>query len=355
MHPQSFDHLLERPDGAPEGAELADQRLGGATPDRFTRELLDALPTAIYTTDAAGRLTYYNEAAATLAGRRPRLGRDRWCVIHRLYTPDGRFLPHEQCPMAEALRRGEAVRGVEAVAERPDGTRVPFMPYPTVLHDEAGNVVGAVNTLVEIGERKEAQARRKTLIDEVNHRVKNTLATVQALAQHTLRGAGVPDDVREAFEARLLALSGVHNQLARESWRYADMGLTVCEILTPYAGEGQLGLRGPMLKLQPRIALALAMVLHELAANAASHGALGARQGRVDLRWSVDTAQEKEMLTIEWRESSGPPVRPPLRGGFGLRVLERSVREELDGTIHLDFRPEGLICRITVPLSLAGS
>ena len=126
------------------------------------RELLDALPAAIYTTDAAGRITYYNAAAVHLAGRRPEIG-DEWCVTWRLYWPDGTPLPHDECPMAVALKTGRPVRGVEAIAERPDGTLVPFMPYPTPLHDASGTVVGAVNMLVDLTERSHAEQVRQLL------------------------------------------------------------------------------------------------------------------------------------------------------------------------------------------------
>ena len=127
------------------------------------RELLDALPAAIYTTDAAGRITYYNAAAVQMAGRTPEIGSDQWCVTWRLYWPDGTPLPHDECPMAVALKTGRPVRGVEAIAERPDGTRVPFKPYPTPLHDAAGNVVGAVNMLVDLTERSQAEQVRQLL------------------------------------------------------------------------------------------------------------------------------------------------------------------------------------------------
>ena len=127
------------------------------------RELLDALPAAIYTTDAAGRITYYNAAAVQLAGRRPKIGSDEWCVTWRLYRPDGTPLPHDECPMAVALKTGCPVRGVEAIAERPDGTLVPFMPYPTPLHDASGNVVGAVNMLVDLTERSHTDHARQLL------------------------------------------------------------------------------------------------------------------------------------------------------------------------------------------------
>ena len=138
-------------------------------PELPCRELLDALPAAIYTTDAAGRITYYNAAAVQLAGRRPEIGSDEWCVTWRLYRPDGSLLPHDECPMAVALKTGRPVRGMEAVAERPDGTLVPFMPYPTPLHDASGNVIGAVNMLVDLTDRSQAEQARKVLASIVEH------------------------------------------------------------------------------------------------------------------------------------------------------------------------------------------
>ncbi|HYJ29345.1 MAG TPA: PAS domain-containing protein [Allosphingosinicella sp.] len=119
-------------------------------------EALDALPAPVYVTDAEGRVTYFNEACVAFAGRRPVLGEDRWCVTWRLYTDDGEFLPHDQCPMAVAVRERRPVRGVEAVAERPDGTRRNFQPFPTPVFDEGGVFAGAVNMLIDISDRKRA-------------------------------------------------------------------------------------------------------------------------------------------------------------------------------------------------------
>src|SRR5258708_39170539 len=104
----------------------------------YFRDLLEALPTAIYTTDANGRITFFNQAAVEFSGRTPEIGSDQWCVTWRLYWPDGRPMAHDECPMARALKEDRSIRGEEAIAERPDGTRVPFMPYPTPLHDAAG-------------------------------------------------------------------------------------------------------------------------------------------------------------------------------------------------------------------------
>ena len=126
-------------------------------------ELLEALPVAVYTTDAEGRITYYNQAAAELWGHRPELGSSQWCGSWRLYWPDGRPLPHDECPMAITLKEGRPVRGVAAVAERPDGTRVPFLPYPTPLRDKSGRLVGAINLLMDITERNRAQVESARL------------------------------------------------------------------------------------------------------------------------------------------------------------------------------------------------
>lgn len=134
--------------------------IGGELSDR---EILDALAAAIYVTDAAGRITYYNDAAAALWGHRPKLGEAQWCGSWRLFWPDGSPLPHDQCPMAVTLREGRPVRGVEAIAERPDGTRAPFMPYPTPLHDASGRLVGAVNLLVDTTDRRDAERAAQQL------------------------------------------------------------------------------------------------------------------------------------------------------------------------------------------------
>ena len=137
--------------------------LGDAAAENKFRALLDVLPAAVYVTDAAGRITYYNQAAVDLAGRRPELGIDEWCVSWRLYSPDGQPLPHDQCPMAIALKENRAVRGAEAILERPDGARVPFTPYPTPLRDASGRLIGAVNMLIDISERKDADDARAYL------------------------------------------------------------------------------------------------------------------------------------------------------------------------------------------------
>ena len=142
--------------------------------DQHTLSMLKALPVAIYTTNATGKITFYNQAAADFAGRHPELGRDEWCVTWRLYQPDGTPLPHNECPMAVALKERRPVRGEEAVAERPDGTRIPFKAYPTPMFNGAGELMGAINLLMEISDQKrlQAEARRVREILQRNNRIR---------------------------------------------------------------------------------------------------------------------------------------------------------------------------------------
>ena len=132
--------------------------------DAYFRQVLDLLPAAVYITNASGLITYYNEAAAALWGRHPQLGVSEWCGSWKLYWPDGRPLPHDQCPMALALREKRPVRGMEAVAERPDGTKVPFIPYPPPLYDASGELIGAVNMLLDIPDRNRAEQSAQWLL-----------------------------------------------------------------------------------------------------------------------------------------------------------------------------------------------
>ena len=145
----TFDETPDAMAAAVAAARGAEDRL---------QALLDALPAPIYMTDADGWVTYFNRACVDFAGRTPVAGEDRWCVTWRLYTEEGVFLPHEQCPMARAIRERRAIRGVVAVAERPDGTRVLFTPHPTPILDEAGALVGAVNILLDVTDRRQAES-----------------------------------------------------------------------------------------------------------------------------------------------------------------------------------------------------
>ncbi|MEI9993761.1 MAG: HWE histidine kinase domain-containing protein [Rhizomicrobium sp.] len=313
---------------------------------RIGRRVMEALPVAVYTTDADGKLTYFNQAAAALWGFAPPLGEQQWCGSWQIALPDGTPLPHDQCPMAVAIQERRAVVGPEAVAVRPDGTRVPFMPYPTPIFGSDGEFIGAVNMLVDLTEQKRAGAQQRGLIDELNHRVKNTLATIQSLAAQTMRGSTNPGD--KTFEGRLMALSRVHDQLTRNAWEWADFATIVHDTFAPLRGSANSAVQvsGPSQRLKPQSALAIAMVLHELTSNAQKYGALSTPAGSVALDWRVDGTR----LIVEWREQGGPAVTMPHKRGFGTRLIERSIAHELGGRPLLEFTPSGVHCMMEIPL-----
>jgi PAS domain S-box-containing protein len=248
--------------------------------ERQLRAILDALPVALYTTDADGRITYFNEAAVELSGRRPRLGEDQWCVTWKLFQPDGTPLAHDQCPMAVALKEKRAVRGAEAVAERPDGSRVPFIPYPTPLFDAAGEMAGAVNVLVDIGHRKDAESRQRLLFAELNHRIKNNMQTLYALLASARRETR-SDDARGALDEaarRVAAMAAAQTVLYQSDnlsrFDGAAFMTSVCAAAGASCGDRlTIHLHTRAGALANDVAVPLALVLNELIANAADHGA----------------------------------------------------------------------------------
>jgi two-component sensor histidine kinase len=260
---------------------------------------------------------------------------------------------HDECPMAVALRENRAVRGIEAVAERPDGTRIPFIPYPTPLRGASGAVVGAVNMLVDITDRKaaetalrEREARLELLAREVDHRAKNILAIVQAVARRT-QADSVPAFI-DALTGRLHALGRAHALLAEGRWAGADLKRLVEQELAAYGGSGgRVSISGIAVALGPESAQPLAMTLHELATNAAKYGALSVANGRVALEWSWGPDGR---LVLRWTETGGPPVRKPLRRCFGSELIEVLTRQ-LDGETSFDWRAEGLRCEFRLPAS----
>jgi PAS domain S-box-containing protein len=434
-------------------------------------ELLEALPVAVYTTDAEGRITFFNQSAADLWGHRPELGSDQWCGSWRLYWPDGRPMPHDQCPMALTLKEGRPVRGIEAIAERPDGTRVNFVPYPTPLRDASGRLIGAINLLMDITdrhraeiesarlaaivtssddaiisktldgritswnaaatrifgyqpseiigqsitriippelhddekrivaklargeriehyetvrvakdghrieislsvsslrdrfgkvvgaskvvrditERKQAEKLQHLLIDELNHRVKNTLATVQAIAGQSLLRSASPSHFVSAFSGRIQALAQAHTLLTRETLRGADIGAIVRDqVLLGAAGDDRISCSGPSIMLDPQVAVQLALVLHELGTNARKYGALSVPDGLLSLTWGM-RANATDHFLLDWKESNGPKVRVPSTRGFGMTLIEETLRT-LGGEAVIHYRADGLTCEIALPL-----
>jgi PAS domain S-box-containing protein len=319
-----------------------------ATEKQF-RDLLEALPAAIYTTDASGRITFFNQACVEFAGRSPKIG-DMWCVTWKLLWPDGTPLRHEDCPMAVALKENRAVRNIEAVAERPDGSRICFMPYPTPLRDDSGRLIGAVNMLVDITIRKQAEERMMLLTREVDHRSNNLLAVIQAMLR--LTRADSAEEFQAAFQGRLSALANVQRLFSVSRWTGASIKTIIEEELKPYAASDakRVSMAGADIRLPSTLAQAIAVAVHELATNAAKHGSLSGPSGRIEISWQTDAADN---LVLNWAESDGPVVAEPRRRGFGVDAIDGLVRT-LSGTVARRWKPEGLICELSFPSVAAG-
>jgi PAS domain S-box-containing protein len=334
----------------------ARKRATEAAREHRFRDLLNALPAAIYTTDAAGRITYFNEAAADMWGVRPELGTTEWCGSWKLYWPDGTPLPHDQCPMAQALKENRPIRGAEAIAERPDGRRVPFIPYPTPLCDEAGILVGAINMLVDITERKKSEEQQALLIRELHHRVKNTLATVQAIMSSTARTSTSIEEFQNAFVGRISALARIHLLLTEnllQTANFEDLLRNELAIYDDSAG-GRIRLRGPAIELTSEIAVPLGMAIHELTTNAAKHGALSLMGGTVEVGWRMSIEADGRKLGFQWIEQNGPPVAAPEREGFGSRLLQKVLRAQTHAEVTVDYDPAGLRVSVVLPLRSNG-
>jgi two-component system CheB/CheR fusion protein len=219
-----------------------------------------------------------------------------------------------------------------------------------------GRLLYVVRVVQDITERKAAEQRQKLLVDELNHRVKNTLATVQSLASQTARAAPTPQAFRERFEGRLIALSKAHDQLTVHHWESADLRELMSQSLAPYAGAGpeRVVLRGEDVILRPRAVLTLAIAVHELTTNAAKYGALSVPGGRIEARWAPFQGTDgRQHLRIDWIEQGGPPAAGPHERGFGSRLIEGSIAAELGGKARLAFTREGLRCEIVFPLEPA--
>jgi two-component system CheB/CheR fusion protein len=240
---------------------------------------------------------------------------------------------------------------------RPDGNVVWTSHSVTALLDSDRRPQHMISAVLDITEQKLASQHVELMLDELNHRVKNTLATVQSIAMQTMAKAPDLDTFRIAFSARLLALSKTHNLLAADAWTGARLRDIVVGELEPYRREGALGdserrvhLVGEDVRLSPKHALALSMAFHELATNAGKYGALSDPAGSVTVRWRLRREDGGERLHLEWIESGGPPVSEPERRGFGTRLITEGVAFELNGQATLAYEPGGVQCVIDVPL-----
>jgi len=254
----------------------------------------------------------------------------------------------EEARIIEQIKAGGHVEPHETVRMNKDGRPVDVSLSVSPIHDARGRVVGASKIARDISDRKAAEQAQKVLIGELNHRVKNLLATVLAIARQTFRNVEDLDASRSSFEARLLNLAKAHDLLTTSGWEKASLQQVVENALAPFSSS-RIDVEGPPLKLQPKAAVAVALILHELATNASKYGALSTPDGRVSVTWTIEDEGEAR-FRLSWREAGGPPVVAPARKGFGSRLIESMVFQ-LDGTFELTYEPDGVSCRIDAPLS----
>ncbi|WP_352816761.1 PAS domain S-box protein [Mesorhizobium sp. M0435] len=445
----------------------------GGIPQVSSADLMQALPVAVYTTDRQGYITFFNEAAADLWGYRPVIGQDRWCGSWKLRHLDGRPMAHDECPMAVALLEERDVRGGRAIVERPDGQFIPFSAHPALLRDAAGEVVGAINTLLDLrtqaladdvgirlaaivessmdaivskdlngiitswndaaqrlfgytpaeaigrpvtilippdhldeeamiisriraGERipsyetirqrkdgtlvpvsltispirdgigriigaskiardisphKESERRIRTLMREVNHRVKNQYSVIVSMIRETSKLAETPEAFLSQVRERIMALSESHDLLVDAEWRGATIGELIHAQTKAFATQARLSMSGPMIMLQPNAVQYLGIAFHELATNSVKHGALSRHDGRVEVEWTVMPAADgSDGFRLVWRELDGPLVDENTRRGFGTVVLKRVTPQALSGTGRLEFDRSGITWTLEAPL-----
>lgn len=261
---------------------------------------------------------------------------------------------------AEALRRTEAEfegsssGGTKVLYRRKDGSEFWGVLFVSPVRDVDGKIVQYFASLIDLTKHKEEEVRSRMLTDELNHRVKNTLSTVQSIVWQTLRTTTDPKAIRQSIESRLFALSRSHDLLTREKWESAGLFDITHDALEPFGVSGgradRIVITGENIRFPPKSALALGIAFNELATNAVKYGALSNAAGSILIAWTVETTPAGKRLLLSWTENGGPPVTPPAHRGFGSRVLERGLAHELEGSVQLDYRPNGLICTIDIPV-----
>lgn len=218
------------------------------------------------------------------------------------------------------------------------------------MFSDDGRPLRLLGATVDITDRKRAELHLRLLVNELNHRVKNSLATIQAIAAQSFNASRSLAQAQEAFSSRIVALAEAHDLLTRENWEGAELHDLASRLALLHGGAARFELIGPAVRLSPRAALSLSMALHELATNAVKYGALSTPAGRVTLQWNLTPGPGAERLDLTWTESGGPPVTPPTQRGFGSRLIERGLAAELSGEAAIRFEPDGVVCHIRARL-----
>jgi PAS domain S-box-containing protein len=302
---------------------------------------LDASSTGTWRWDIQKDVVEWDPAMVNVFGRglrkRPRNVEEFVALIH----PDDRD---------HAQRMIGSTTEYEFRALLPDGEERWIYDRSRAVYDGERKPLYMIGACLDITARKKAEERQSLLIHELNHRVKNTLATVQSLALQTMRSSSSPEAFQDNFMARLMALSATHDLLTQTYWESTSLNDVIEAELRPHGGVDHKRIRtqGSAVKLKPQQALSLGLAIHELATNAVKYGSLSMPQGELSIDWHMTEGAE---LAIHWHEQGGPSVRKPERQGFGTRLIDRSIVHELGGFVEMSYAPSGVECLIRIPMA----
>ncbi len=317
---------------------------------RSLETLLELVPVGIFIahSDEDWRVSVNPYAAALLGQEDSKTGLS---VPHRkCHLLDASDLPPEYEALAEAARSGKPVSDLEVALPRRDGSTVAVMISAMPLSDENGTIHGSVAAAIDISERKKAEAHQLMLLHELQHRVKNILATINALTKRMLRMSSTKEDFAKGFLQRLQGMARTHELLSQNRWEGASIDNVLRAALMPFVStDGTAQFTGADLKLLPNAAATLGMVFHELANNAAKYGALSSAGGRVEVSWDYADGGGSDRLRILWEEHPASPTNGDWHKGFGIQFIERSISHEFDGDAVFEIGTNGLTCRIEFP------
>jgi PAS domain S-box-containing protein len=307
---------------------------------RWLASIIESTDDAVISKDLDGIITSWNKGAERVYGYTAdeAIGRSITIVI-----PQDR--QKEEREISTRINRGEHIDHFETIRRRKDGSLIAISLTVSPVRNAEGNIVGASKIARDVTERTRNDECIATLAREAEHRTKNILATVQATVN--LSHSDTPHGLKRAIEGRIHALANAHSLFIKSRWRGAELSRIATQELAPYLSDGEVRARidGPDVMLSPNTAQAIAVTLHELTTNAAKYGSLSIPKGQVVVTWSREVDGK---LILRWTESGGPPAEKPTRQGFGTSVIERMIREQLKGEMHLDWHAEGLVCEIVL-------
>jgi PAS domain S-box-containing protein len=303
-----------------------------------SERLTDFIGDAKVTKDLEGVITGWNKGAEQLFG---------YSAEEAIGQPGTLLIPpvrlDEDYAILQRVQRGGRVDNFETIRRRKDGSLINVSLSVSPISGSEGKVVGVVKIARDISEHKRNEAQIVILAREAEHRAKNLLANVRAMVR--LSQSDTTDGLRAAIEGRIEALANVHSLFVQSRWAGAELGRLVEQELSPYSRRARID--GPSTMLNPELAQAMAIALHELATNAAKYGSLSVAEGYVCVEWAQAAGRR---LVLRWIEAGGPPVKPPTRSGFGTNVMDAMIRDHLRGEVRLDWRAEGLACEIVIPM-----